>query len=242
MSDYRSPVISFLLILGIVTAAPALADSPRAGLKLSAEDAIISPDRAVRVEQYSTNLKDGGYLYQFWTFDGKHRHGFLLNPDEDDDLAGYAAGFRFSPDSQWLVRMQKLGAGYGTLFLYRKKGYQFLPATKKPLGDLAWDYFFDSPVSKALHRDPKDWDSLDHAQAILLKGMDDNYAWLGEHWPDSRYVVISLSFDAQGEEKTLPWIEGWRCVYDLKNRKFSVPADFAEHNAKAVKSPGAPSE
>ena len=97
--------------------------------------------------------------------------------------------------------MQKLGAGYGTLFLYRKQGNQFLPATKKPLGELAWDYFFDSPVYKALHRDPKDRDSLDHAQAILLKGMDDNYAWLGEHWPHSRHVVISLSFDVQGEEK-----------------------------------------
>ena len=176
MFDYRSPVMWILLIPGIVTAAPALADSPRAGFKLSAEDAVISPDRAVRVEQYSKNLKDGGDLYQFWTFDGGHRHGFLLNPGEGDDLVGYPAGFRFSPDSQWLVRMQKLGAGYGTLFLYRKQGNQFLPATKKPLGELAWDYFFDSPVSKALHRDPKDRDSLDHAQAILLKGMDDNYA------------------------------------------------------------------
>lgn len=57
-----------------------------------------------------------------------------------------------------------------------------------------------------------------------------------------RDVVISLSFDAQGEEKPLPWIEGWRCIYDLKTGKFSVPADFAEHNAKAVKSPGGPSE
>jgi hypothetical protein len=54
--------------------------------------------------------------------------------------------------------------------------------------------------------------------------------------------VISLSFDAQGEEKPLPWIEGWRCVYDLKTGTFSVPADFAEHNAKVVKIPGAPSE
>ena len=242
MFDYKSLGIWFRLILGIVTAAPALAGSPRAGFKLSAEDAVISPDRAVRVEQYSRNLKDGGNLYQFWTFDGKHRHGFLLNPGEGDDLAGYAAGFRFSRDGQWLVRMQKLGAGYGTLFLYRRKGNQFLPATKKPLGDLAWDYFFDSPPSKALHRDPKDRDSLDHAQAILLKGMDDNYAWLGENWPDSRYVAISLSFDAQGEEKPLPWIEGWRCVYDLKTGTFSVPADFAEHNAEVVKIPGVPSQ
>jgi hypothetical protein len=91
-------------------------------------------------------------------------------------------------------------------------------------------------------RDPRDRDSLDHAQAILLKGMEDNYAWLGEHWPDSRYIVISLSFDAQGEEKPLPWIEGWRGVYDLKTETFSVPADFAENNAKALKTPSLPLE
>lgn len=211
-------------------------------VKPSAEDTVISPDRAMRVEQYSKDLKDDGFLYQFWSFDRSHRHGFLLNPGEGVDLAGYAAGFRFSPDSQWLVRMQKLGAGYATLFLYRKKGYQFRPATAKPLGELAWDYFFDSPVSKSMHRQAKDRDSLDHPQAILLKGMEDNYAGLDEHWPDSRHIAISLSFDAQGEESPLPWIEGWRCVYDLKTRTFSVPADFAEHNAKAIKTPGAPAE
>jgi hypothetical protein len=115
--------------------------APGAGFKRHAEDTFISPDKKVRVEQYSKDLKDWRALYQFWTFDRDRRHGFLLNPGEDDDVAGYAAGFRFSPDSQWLVRMQKLGAGYQTLFLYRRNGYQFSPATTKPLGDLAWDFF-----------------------------------------------------------------------------------------------------
>src|SRR5437867_6119288 len=55
-------------------------------------------DKKVRVEQYSKDLKDWRVLYQFWTFDANHRHAFLLNPGEGDDLAGYAAGFRFSPD------------------------------------------------------------------------------------------------------------------------------------------------
>ena len=242
MFDYRSSGIWILLLLGIAVATPARAEGPGAGFKLRAEDASISPNRALRVEQYYKDMKDEGFLHQFWTFDRDHRHAFLLNPGEGIDLAGYPAGFRFSPDSQWLVRMQKLGAGYSTLFLYRRKGYQFSPATTKPLGDLAWDYFFNSPASKATHRDPKDRDSLDHAQAILLKGMEDNYAWMGVHWPDSRYIVISLSFDAQGEEKPLPWIEGWRCVYDLKTGTFSVPPDFAESNAKALKTPSLPSE
>jgi len=191
----------------------------------------------VRLEQYAKTTEDGDLLYQFWTFDRAHRQAFLLNPDEDNALAGYQAGFRFSPDSQWLVRTQKLGAGSQTLFLYRRKGYQFPPAMAKPLGDLAWDYFFTTPTSKGMHRDPADPYALNHAFVGLVKGMEENYAWMGQHWPDSRYVVISLSFDKQGEEERAPWIEGWHCVYDLKAGAFSVPADFAENNAKAVKYP-----
>jgi hypothetical protein len=44
-------------------------------------------------------------------------------------------------------------------------------------------------------------------------------------------------FDAQGEEKPLPWVEGWRCAYDMKTGQFSIPADLADHNAKTVKLP-----
>ena len=144
----------------------------------------------MRVEQYSKDVKDWrglkdwrGPLYQFWTFDSGRRHAFLLNPGEDDDVAGYAAGFRFSPDSQWLVRMQKLGSGSQTLFLYRRNGYQFSAATKKPLGDLAWDYFFTTPTSKGMHRDPENPYGLDHAFVALVKGMEENYAWMGRIGP-----------------------------------------------------------
>jgi hypothetical protein len=84
-----------------------------------------------------------------------------------------------------------------------------------------------------MYRDPEN--GLDHAFVALIKGI--NYAWMGKHWPDSRYVVISLSFDMQGEDVKAPWIEDWHCVYDLKTGAFSVPPDFAENNAKAVKYP-----
>jgi hypothetical protein len=67
-----------------------------------------------------------------------------------------------------------------------------------------------------MHRKPKDRDSLDHLQANLLKGVEENYAWLGQHWPDSRC-----------------------CVYDMKTGTFSVPAEFAENNAEAFQVPGA---
>jgi hypothetical protein len=226
------------LLLAFATMAPASAEGPRAGLKLH-ESTFTSPDGTIRLEQYSRDTKGGDLRFQFWTFDKDHRQPFRLNPGKGDDSPEpeYAAGFRFSPDSQWLVRMQKLGSGSQSLFLYHRKGYRFSPATAKPLGDLAWDYFFTTPTSKGMHRDPKNPYGLDHAFVALVKGMEENYAWMGQHWPDSRYVVVSLSFDMQGEDTPGPWIEDWHCVYDLKTGKFSVPSDFAEHDAKAVTYP-----
>jgi hypothetical protein len=238
MFDHRLRKTGIALWLALATVAPARADDPGASFKLDPKAAgFTSPDRKVRLEQYARETEDGDLVFQFWTFDRGRRHPFLLNPDEGDDPTAYAAGFRFSPDSQWLVRMQKLGSGSQTLFLYRRKGFEFPPATTKPLGDLAWNYFFTTPTSQGMHRDPENPYGLDHAFVALIRGMEENYAWMGKHWPDSRYVVISLSFDTQGEDIAGPWIEDWHCVYDLKTGAFSVPSDFAENNAKAVKNP-----
>ena len=230
---------AILLLMALVTVAPASADSPGSELKRleDADETFTSPDGQVTVEQYQGKKGEDDLVYQFWTFDAKHEHGALLNPGEDTDLAGYRAGFRFSRNSQWLVRMQKLGAGYHTLFLYRRTGYQFSPATPKPLGEMAWDYFFSQPVSRKMHRKSRDRDSLNHKQVHLLQGMDDNYASMGKRWPDSRYIVLSLSFDSQGEQPKKPWIEGWRCVFDTKTGQFSIPSDFVDHNTQAVEFP-----
>lgn len=229
----------FLLLLGLAMATPSLAAGPGPDFKLreDADQRFISPDKQIRVEQYAADKGDEGFLYQFWIFDDTRQHASLLNPGETTDLAGYPAGFRFSPDSQWLVRMQKMGAGFQDLFLYRRNGLEFSSATPKPLSELAWDYFWGAPAGKKLRRDPKDRDSLSHVFAALVKGMDDNYARLGQHWPDSRYVVISLNFDAQGEDKPLPYIRDWWCAYDLKTGAFTVPAAFAKHNAEAFTTP-----
>jgi hypothetical protein len=230
---------AILFLMALATAMPASADSTGGELERlpDADHTFISPDGQIRVEQYSKKKDEYDLLYQFWTFDQKHQYGAPLNLNEDTDLAGYPAGFRFSRDSQWLVRMQKLGAGYHTLFLYRRTGDQFSPATRKPLGDMAWDYFFSQPVSKKIHRKSSDRDSLNHLQVHLVQGMDDNYAGMGRNWPDSRYIVLALSFDSQGEDKPLPWIEDWRCVFDTKTGQFLIPSDFAGHNAKAVEFP-----
>ena len=226
------------LLLGLA-ALPAHAAGPGPEFKLNADtdDIFTSPDQQIRVEQYAKDTGDEGFLFQFWTFDEKRQHPSLLNAGESIDLAGYPAGFRFTSDSQFLVRMQKTGAGFQTLFLYRRNGFEFSPVTPKPLSEMAWDYFWGSPASKKLRRSAKDRDSLSHVFAALVKGLDDNYASLGQHWPDSRYVVISLSFDAQGEDKPLPYIEDWWCAYDLKTGTFSVPAAFARHNAQAFTNP-----
>ena len=163
------------------------------------------------------------------------KNPYLLNADEDlDQLASYPAGFRFSPNSKWLVRMQGTGAGFATLLLYKREGDRFGPATRKPLGDLAWDFFFTQPASKDMPTEPGE---LNHRRADLLKGMEENYTWLGVKWPDSRYIVITLSFDIQGNDKPTPWIDGWRCVYDTQTGTFSLPASFASHNAAARQLP-----
>ena len=224
---------AIVLSISLAALAPARADRPGPEFRHLADETSTSPDRQVRIEQYLTE-REGDVLLQFWVFDRK-KHGSLLNPGEEADLAGYRAGFRFSPDSQWLVRMQQTAAGFHTLLLYRRDGNRFVPATAKPLGELAWDFLFSLPVSEGMDRHPEDAGTLNHAQVHLLKGLDDNYAWLGKHWPDSRYLVLSLSFDIQGQERPTPSVEGWRCVYDMKTGQFAVPPDFAKYNAGTLK-------
>jgi hypothetical protein len=72
--------------------------------------------------------------------------------------------------------------------------------------------------------------------AGLLKGVDDNYHWMGENWPDSRYLVISLSGSVLPTSRhgQIDALRGWRCRYDLQSGKFDVPPDFAANNAKAI--------
>ncbi len=158
---------AILLLIALGTVMPANADGPGSELTLLPDDTFTSPDGQIRVEQYSKKKDEYDRVYQFWTFDQKHQNGALLNRDEDPDLAGYPAGFRFSRNSQWLVRMQKLGAGYHTLFLYRRTGDQFSSATRKPFGDMAWDYFFSQPVSRKMHRKSR----------IAIRSITCRYIW-----------------------------------------------------------------
>jgi hypothetical protein len=197
---------------------------PPAGYQINTDYTAKSPDGTTTIEQYAKTTADGDYTWQFWA---RHQDKLtMLEPEQPD----YSAGFRFTNDSQWVVRMQKTGSGEQSLYLYKLGPQGFIAATPKPLDDLAWAYFKSRPDYRKVRK--PDF----HFFAGLLKGVDDNYHWMGENWPDSRYLVISLSGDVlpTSHHGQIQSVRGWHCRYDLQTGKFDVPADFAESNAKAI--------
>lgn len=210
-----------------LAASPALAASgPPLGFVLTdnADLAFTSPDGATRLEQYMKDDGDWEVKWQVWA-----RHGEQVRELKPEQ--GYGAGFRFTPDSQWLVRMQKTGSGEQDLFLYHLENGAFVSATKKSLSDLAWAYFYGRPETK-------NFSKLDyHITANLMKGTEDAYRWLGVDWPDNRYLLISLSgeMDKHPKHVAVKGLADWKCRYDLKTGKFDVPAMFAKENAEALK-------
>jgi hypothetical protein len=206
-------------------AAAAQPAGPPAGYTIDPEFTEKSPDGAIAIEQYA-NKETYDYKWQFWV----RRDGTLTLLDPE--LAEYPAGFRFTNDLKWLVRMQKIGSGESTLYLYRLGPQGFVPATKKPLGDLAWDYLKTRPEWRKVKKDPEY-----HISANLLKGTEENYRWLGVDWPANRYLLITLSGDADIKTRKpmqTGVVNAWRCRYDLQTGKFDVPPLFSSNNAKAV--------
>jgi hypothetical protein len=218
-----TPLIG-LFLAAAVGAAAAQAPAPPDGYKLDSEFTETSPDRAITIEQYASNDKEHGYLWQFWV--RRADKSALLEAEPAD----YPAGFRFTNDSRWVVRTQKTGAGYADLYLYRLGPDGFAAATEKPLSELAWAYFNSRPEARKIVK-------LDyHISAGLVKGVDDNYRWMGVKWPDNRYLVITLWGEADSNEQhgQLSTVRGWRCRYDLATGRFDLPASFARYNAKAI--------
>ena len=170
-----------LFLVCTISSAPAQTAGPTADYEIDSDHTTVSPDGTTTIEQYKKTNSDGELTWQFWA---RNRDSLtMLAPKQPD----YAAGFRFTPNSHWIVRMQKTGSGEQSLYLYKLGPQGFITATPKPLDDLAWAYFKSLLVSRKI---PKpDF----HMVADLVKGVDDNYRWMGENWPDSRYLVISLS-------------------------------------------------
>jgi len=217
----RSLIVSIGLLLA--SAAAAWAAGPAPEFTLKEQYTAKSPDGATTVEQYFKSDKDGNYIWQFWA--RRSDSMTLLVPEQED----YPADFRFTRDSRWIVRLQKTGSGEGSMFLYKLGPEGFVAATKKPFSDLAWDYFYKQRESRKIGKKPEY-----HIYVGLLKGIADNYSSLGENWPDSRYLLIGLSGDADVRDHQTGTINGWQCRYDLEQGKFDVPQAFLKQNAKAL--------
>ena len=206
-------------------AAAAQPAAPPASYKIEEKYTQKSPDGTTTIEQY-LNKDTDDWKWLFWA----RRQGTFTQLDPKP--AGYAAHFIFSNDLNWIVREQKTGSGEADLHLYRFTPQGYVRASRKPLGDLAWGYMKTRPDWRKLVKAPEY-----HISAYLADGLEENYRGLGVDWPANRYLLITLSADAdvKGRKREQTGVvHGWRCRYDLQTGKFDVPALFSEDNAKAV--------
>lgn len=217
---FFAAAIALFPLCPLAAAAPA---GPGPEYKIDPEMTQTSPEGTYTIEQYHKSDADDVWIWQAWVRakDAKDK-ATRLKPDQD-----YPAGFRFTNDLHYLVRTQKTGSGEATLYLYRLGKQGFESATAKPLGELAWAYFYGRPESRKIKR--PDF----HMSVNLVKGLDDNYRGMGVDWPANRYIVVSLSgeTDTHGQVAT---VSDWRCRYDLKAGRFDVPDDFARTNTQAL--------
>jgi hypothetical protein len=214
--------------IGAAAAQPA---RPPAGYKVEPEYTRTSPDGAVAIEQY-LNKETDDYKWQFWV----RRQGTFTQLDPEP--ADYPADFLFTNDLKHIVRVQKIGSGTSTLYLYRFGPQGYVAANKKPFGDLAWAYMKTRPDWRKIRKAPEY-----HETASLEEGLAENYRSLGVDWPANRYLLVSLWGDADIKGRKpmqTSVVHGWRCRYDLQTGKFDVPPIFSAGNAKAVvpESPG----
>ena len=207
---------------GVAAAQPA---APPAGYNIEEKYSRKSPDGAITIEQY-VNKDTDDWKWQFWArWQGTFN---LLDPEPAD----YPAGFLFTNDFKWIVRHQKTGSGESMLYLYRLDPHGFVPAGKKPLGDLAWAYMKTRPDWRKIRKEPEY-----HINSGLLEGIEENYRSLGVDWPANRYLLITLwgEADVKGRKREqTSVVHDWRCRYDLQTGKFDVPAILSADNAKAV--------
>ena len=206
-------------------AAAAQPAGPPEGYKIDEEFTQKSPDGATTIEQYQNK---GDWTWQFWV----RRAGAFTQLDPGPEPAGYPADFIFTKDLKWIVREQKIGSGTSTLYLYRLTPQGYAPTSRKPFGDAAWAYMKTRPDWRKLVKAPEY-----HNSAYLADGFEENYRGLGVDWPANRYLVITLSADAdvRGRKPMQTGVvNGWRCRYDLQTGKFDVPALFSHDNAKAL--------
>ena len=222
----RSSWIGLLVACNIGICRAAQPTAPPAGYEIVQKWTSTSPDGATTIEQYVNKDRDDDWKWQFWA----RRQGTftLLDPEP----AGYPSEFIFTNDLNWIVRVQKYGSGEATLYLYHLTPRGFWPATQKPLGELAWDFMRTRPEWRKIVKQPQY-----HISAYPVKGLEESYRELGFDWPANRYLLITLSgeADVKGRKREQTGVvNGWRCRYDLDTGKFDVPPVFSRDNAKAI--------
>ena len=225
----RTSLVGLLVVCGIgfcsIAAAAAQPAAPPAGYKIEEKYTRTSPDGATTIEQY-LNQETDEWKWLFWA----RRQGTFTQLDPEP--ADYPAGFAFTNDLKWIIRTQKTGSGEASLYLYRLGPHGYVAASKKPFGDLAWDYMKTRPDWRKIRKEPEY-----HISAGLQEGLEENYRSLGVDWPANRYLLIRLwgEADVKGRKREqTSVVHDWRCRYDLQTGKFDVPAVFSGHNVKAV--------
>jgi hypothetical protein len=211
------------LCTAAVTAQPAALP---AGYQIVEKWTQTSPDGAIAIEQYANRDKDDDWTWQFWV----RRQGALALLDPEP--AGNPADFVFTGDLKWIIRVQRYGTGEATLHLYRLTPQGYVRASQTPLGERAWDYMKSRPDWRKIVKTPEY-----HRSAYLVEGLGESYRGLGVDWPANRYLLITLSgeADVRGRKREQTGVvNGWRCRYDLETGKFDVPEIFSRDNAKAV--------
>jgi hypothetical protein len=173
----------FLAIaVGTVSAQPA---GPAADCKIDPETPLRRRTVRQRFEQYAKIASDGDYTGQFWA--RRPDTLTLLKPKQPDYAAGLQVHQLFS-----MAGANERPAPANRACIFVSIGPQrFVAATSKPLDEMAWACFQSLRESKKVRK--PDF----HIEADLVKGTDDNYRSLSQSWPDSRYLVFSLSGEVE---------------------------------------------
>ena len=184
----RTSLIGLLVVCGIgvgsISTAAAQPAGPPAGYNINAEFTEKSPDGAIAIEQYE-NKETDDYKWQFWVrWEGTFTQ---LDPEP----VGLPAGFRFTNNLKWLVRMQKTGSASR-----RPICTDWVREASFPRPRSCWATWHGLisrvvPSGERSRRPP----SITFRQN-LLRGTEENYRWLGVDWPENRYLLIGLSGDA----------------------------------------------
>jgi hypothetical protein len=201
------------ILLGFsFTACCAFAAHPSKEYKLFPKDSLIAPDKSFRIEQYANDDWD----WQIWVFPSSGRDGYLLT--RSGDYSGYASYFELSPDSNWLLRIQKVCSGTFTAYLYHRDSIgSFAPHADVLLGDQAWKFLSTQPYIQ-----PEQIPTFHKAIEFL-------------EWRENRYLVLALSgihfLNLKVNGDLDRWItDEWRCAYDLEKMQFVLLPDLIQRN------------